>query len=209
MLDVRAEGLWARSLKDFAPSPSLRSQGSIDTKEEGDEQHCRRTRLVAVQPSRLTVSGPAGSIDRTQAVGDQCRTYSSQPRSYRHHRHTRVRHGGEYRCTPSGSRLCLVGFTAAGAGLDPGVCSGRSRPALVARSAEAALLVVGTHEHVGLARLVSGSVSRYCLSHAKCPTVIVPVDNRAVVPANFVMSRDMLQGVKRRAQQLRRTRAPA
>jgi nucleotide-binding universal stress UspA family protein len=52
--------------------------------------------------------------------------------------------------------------------------------ALVARSAEAALLVVGTHEHVGLARLVSGSVSRYCLSHAKCPTVIVPVDNRTV-----------------------------
>jgi nucleotide-binding universal stress UspA family protein len=53
------------------------------------------------------------------------------------------------------------------------------RRALVARSAEATLLVVGTHEHVGLTRLVSGSVSRYCLSHAKCPTVIVPVDNRA------------------------------
>ena len=51
---------------------------------------------------------------------------------------------------------------------------------LVARSAEAALLVVGTHEHVGLARLVSGSVSRYCLSHAKCPTVIVPIDDRPV-----------------------------
>jgi nucleotide-binding universal stress UspA family protein len=53
-------------------------------------------------------------------------------------------------------------------------------PALVTRSAEAALLVVGTHEHVGLARLVSGSVSRYCLSHAKCPTVIVPVDSRTL-----------------------------
>ena len=52
--------------------------------------------------------------------------------------------------------------------------------ALAARSAEATLLVVGTHEHVGLARLISGSVSRYCLSHAKCPTVTVPVDNRAV-----------------------------
>jgi hypothetical protein len=47
-------------------------------------------------------------------------------------------------------------------------------PALVKRSEEAAMLVVGTHEHVGHARLVSGSVSRYCLSHAKCPTVIVP-----------------------------------
>jgi hypothetical protein len=48
------------------------------------------------------------------------------------------------------------------------------RPALVKRSEEAAMLVVGTHEHVGLARLVTGSVSRYCLSHGKCPTVIVP-----------------------------------
>lgn len=56
-------------------------------------------------------------------------------------------------------------------------------PALVRRSAEATLLVVGTHEHVGLARLVSGSVSRYCLSHAQCPIVIVPVDNRAVFGA--------------------------
>jgi nucleotide-binding universal stress UspA family protein len=51
-------------------------------------------------------------------------------------------------------------------------------PALVSRSADAELLVVGTHEHVGLSRLVSGSVSRYCLSHAQCPTVIVPVDDR-------------------------------
>jgi len=52
--------------------------------------------------------------------------------------------------------------------------------ALVTRSAGAALLVVGTHEHVGLARLASGSVSRYCLNFAQCPTVIVPVDNGAV-----------------------------
>jgi hypothetical protein len=44
----RAEGLWALSLKDFAPSPSLRCQGSIDTKEERDEQHSCGTRLVAV-----------------------------------------------------------------------------------------------------------------------------------------------------------------
>jgi nucleotide-binding universal stress UspA family protein len=78
-----------------------------------------------------------------------------------------------------------VGLSAAGAALDSGVCSGRSRRALAARSAEAALLVVGTQEHVGLARLVSGSVSRYCLSHAKCPTVIVPVDNRAVSSGPF------------------------
>jgi nucleotide-binding universal stress UspA family protein len=57
--------------------------------------------------------------------------------------------------------------------------------ALVARSAETALLAVGNHEHVGLSRLVSSSVSRYCLSRAKCPTVIVPVDNRAVSSAQL------------------------
>ncbi len=53
-------------------------------------------------------------------------------------------------------------------------------PALVSRSADAALLVVGTHEHVGLARLVSGSVSRYCLRHSHCPTVIVPASSIAL-----------------------------
>jgi nucleotide-binding universal stress UspA family protein len=48
--------------------------------------------------------------------------------------------------------------------------------ALVARSAEATLLVVGSHEHVGLTRLVSGSVSRYCLSHGDClDAAAVPV----------------------------------
>lgn len=48
-----------------------------------DEQHSRGTRLVAVQPSRLTVGGPAGSLVRTQAVGDQRRVYATQPRLYR------------------------------------------------------------------------------------------------------------------------------
>jgi hypothetical protein len=41
--------------------------------------------------------------------------------------------------------------------------------------------------------------------HAPMPgDGIVPI-----LPADFVMSRDMLQGVKRRAEQLRRTRASA
>ena len=41
-------------------------------------------------------------------------------------------------------------------------------------SAAARLLVVGTREHVGLERLVIGSVSHYCLSHAECPVAAVP-----------------------------------
>ena len=52
--------------------------------------------------------------------------------------------------------------------------SGEVGPSLVAESIAAALLVVGTKEHVGIGRLVFGSVSHYCLSHAQCPMVAVP-----------------------------------
>jgi nucleotide-binding universal stress UspA family protein len=52
--------------------------------------------------------------------------------------------------------------------------SGEAGPILVAESVGAALLVVGTKEHVGIGRLISGSVSHYCLSHARCPVVAVP-----------------------------------
>ena len=42
-------------------------------------------------------------------------------------------------------------------------------------SKKAELLVVGTREHVGLGRLLVGSVSHYCLRHAACPVVAVPI----------------------------------
>ena len=45
---------------------------------------------------------------------------------------------------------------------------------LVRLSKSAELLVVGTREHVGLGRLLVGSVSHYCLRHAACPVVAVP-----------------------------------
>jgi nucleotide-binding universal stress UspA family protein len=51
--------------------------------------------------------------------------------------------------------------------------SGDTGPVLVRQSRDARLLVVGTREHVGLGRLVSSSVSHYCLSHAVCPVVAV------------------------------------
>ena len=54
-------------------------------------------------------------------------------------------------------------------------CSDDPGPALVAETAHAALLVVGTGETVGWGRLVSGSVSHCCLSHARCPVAAVPV----------------------------------
>jgi nucleotide-binding universal stress UspA family protein len=52
--------------------------------------------------------------------------------------------------------------------------TGEAAPVLVAESVGAALLVVGTKEHVGIGRLISGSVSHYCLSYAQCPVVANP-----------------------------------
>jgi nucleotide-binding universal stress UspA family protein len=47
-------------------------------------------------------------------------------------------------------------------------------PVLRAAAHDADLLVVGTGEHVGLGRLLVGSVSHQCLTHARCPVVAVP-----------------------------------
>jgi len=52
--------------------------------------------------------------------------------------------------------------------------SGDAGHILVEQSKDARLLVVGTREHAGLRRLLSGSVSHYCLSHALCLVVAVP-----------------------------------
>jgi nucleotide-binding universal stress UspA family protein len=52
--------------------------------------------------------------------------------------------------------------------------TGDAGPVLVRQSKDARLLVVGTREHVGLGRLLTSSVSHYCLSRALCPVVAVP-----------------------------------
>lgn len=52
---------------------------------------------------------------------------------------------------------------------------GDAGPVLVRQSRNASLLVIGTPEHVGLGGLIAGSVGHYCLSHAACPLVAVPV----------------------------------
>jgi nucleotide-binding universal stress UspA family protein len=57
------------------------------------------------------------------------------------------------------------------------IVEGAAGPVLVARSRSARTLVLGTGEHTGLHRLVPGSVSHYCLSHAVSPVVAVPAVN--------------------------------
>jgi nucleotide-binding universal stress UspA family protein len=48
------------------------------------------------------------------------------------------------------------------------------RGVLVDASVDASLVVVGTGQHTGIGRLISGSVSHYILGHAHCPVVAVP-----------------------------------
>jgi len=47
--------------------------------------------------------------------------------------------------------------------------SGSAGEVLIRQSLDARLLVVGTREHAGMGRLLTGSVSHYILSHAGCP----------------------------------------
>ena len=88
---------------------------------------------------------------------------------------------GEQRDAPRAVREDAESWVAAAIGQrpEPGslqleIVEGPAGPVLVKLAKDAALLVVGTGEHTGLRRLVTGSVSHYCLSHALCPVVAVP-----------------------------------
>ena len=52
--------------------------------------------------------------------------------------------------------------------------AGPAGPVLVARAADADLLVVGSHGRGAVARVVLGSAAAYCAVHALVPTVVVP-----------------------------------
>ena len=53
------------------------------------------------------------------------------------------------------------------------IVEGPPGPILVDRAQHGSLLVLGTGDHVGLRRLVTGSVSHYALSHSAPPVVAV------------------------------------
>jgi nucleotide-binding universal stress UspA family protein len=69
-----------------------------------------------------------------------------------------------------------LGAAADGVRIDQDVPCGPPGPALVARSADADLLVVGDHGHHKAGVLVLSSVTTYCLRHARCPVVAVPLE---------------------------------
>jgi nucleotide-binding universal stress UspA family protein len=50
---------------------------------------------------------------------------------------------------------------------------GKPAPALVRRSKDAALLVIGSRGHGPFVGVLIGSVSQYCVTHAHCPVVVL------------------------------------
>lgn len=54
------------------------------------------------------------------------------------------------------------------------VVTGHPAQVLIEESAHAALLVVGSRGRGAVKGAVLGSVSRYCVQHARCPVVVVP-----------------------------------
>jgi nucleotide-binding universal stress UspA family protein len=70
--------------------------------------------------------------------------------------------------------LETLGFDASEVRWTLAVHEGGAGPVLAAAADSARLVVVGTREHTGLRRAVSGSVSHYVLSHAVGPVVAVP-----------------------------------
>ena len=60
--------------------------------------------------------------------------------------------------------------------IDAEVPQGVPGPVLVDRSADAACLVVGEHGAHRADVLVMSSVTSYCLRHARCPVVVVPLE---------------------------------
>jgi nucleotide-binding universal stress UspA family protein len=54
---------------------------------------------------------------------------------------------------------------------------GDAGPVLLEQSKAARALVLGTSSHVGLGRLLTGSVAQHCVRRAHCPVVSVPPDD--------------------------------
>jgi nucleotide-binding universal stress UspA family protein len=61
--------------------------------------------------------------------------------------------------------------------------TGPAGQAILKQARDASLLVIGTGEHRGLDRLLVGSVSHYCLTHARTPVVAVPTPRLVAGPA--------------------------
>lgn len=73
-----------------------------------------------------------------------------------------------------GRALQEVAREAEGVEVERRVTEGNAAAVLIEASKDAELLVVGSRGLGGFSRLLLGSVSRQCVSHASCPVVVVP-----------------------------------
>ncbi|GLY49834.1 universal stress protein [Lentzea sp. NBRC 102530] len=72
--------------------------------------------------------------------------------------------------------VAALGATEEGARLEQEVPHGVPGPVLVERSADADLLVIGEHGHRQSGVTVLSPTTEYCLRHARCPVVVVPLE---------------------------------
>lgn len=65
-----------------------------------------------------------------------------------------------------------------GANVHQQVETGHTAYALVTASRRAELVVVGSRGHGGFTGLLLGSVSQYCVTHARCPVIVMPHEDQ-------------------------------
>lgn len=68
---------------------------------------------------------------------------------------------------------CKADLPHSQAAVEATVCEGRAGQVLVDLAKHAAVLVVGSQGHGAVAEALLGSVSAYCVRHARCPVVVV------------------------------------
>lgn len=72
--------------------------------------------------------------------------------------------------------------------IDRIVVEGGAARSLLEASADAVLLVVGSHGHRQLFDVLLGSVSAHCVRHARCPVVVVPSPRKPPRHSDAVIS---------------------
>jgi len=86
---------------------------------------------------------------------------------------------GQLTAESDAARMALDEVVSDALGAEPGIeverklVEGDAGDALVAESASAELVVVGSHARSGLKAAILGSVSRHVVDHAACPVVVV------------------------------------
>jgi nucleotide-binding universal stress UspA family protein len=86
---------------------------------------------------------------------------------------------GQLSAESDAARMALDEVVSEALGSEPGIeverklVEGDAGDALVAESAGAELVVVGSHGRSGLKAAILGSVSRHVVDHAACPVVVV------------------------------------